>query len=468
MPAILGPRPAGRLALSTRTGGTTLGTSPTDGDLDLVGINQQCGPADIFAAILDRLIRDAGGAGNLGQLRVHFARPLADHAALARAWRRLGEQAWPLGARLLHGLRGMRLAMGGPAGLALELADDLARCASEHLANGTGEVNARLALIGDARAPGLVMTWNHRVLDARAALGLLHELPGLAAGGTLREAWWDPAYRQLPGVPQHAAARGRMASQALELLRPHRLVELWRPLGRGGGRSPPANRAHPLRSHSEVIGDSEVLRQRQRQASGRLAETPFLLGCVAAALESALGVGGDVLMPLAVDLRAPGERRLLANCHGYCFLRVPAGLASRDLAGACRHLKQEHRAWTAQDGIVKLSSSMSWFGHLPHRLAQAQLGNHQPGVWSSCVVANVGASPLPATWFGAAISGVDHAALIPATPGLGVLFHRDARGLVVDVLACGRVAQLLAPERLARLIRWQLLERPLQAAAQGE
>jgi hypothetical protein len=433
-----------------------------------VGINQHCGPADIFAAILDRLIRNEGGAGNLGQLRVRLGQPLADPAALARAWRRLGEQAWPLGARLLHGLRGMRLAMRGPALLTLEHDRDLAHCASEHLANGTGAVNARLALIDDAKAPGLVMTWNHRVLDARAALGLLHELPRLAAGGNLGEAWWDPAYRQLPGMPLRAAQRGRMAGQALELLRPHRLVELWRPLQRGGQPVSPANRAHPLYSHCEVIGDGELLRQRQRQAVGRLAETPFLLACVAAALESALGVGGDILMPLAVDLRAPGERRLLANCHGYCFLRVPAGLASSDLAGACRHLKQEHRAWTAKDGIAKLSSSMSWFGHLPHRLAQAQLGNHQPGVWSSCVIANAGATPLPATFFGAAISGVDHAALIPATPGLGVLFHRDARGLVVDVLACGRVPQLLAPDRLARLIRWQLLERPLPAPAQGE
>jgi hypothetical protein len=433
-----------------------------------VGINQQCGPADIFAAILDRLIRDAGGAGNLGQLRVRLGSPLADPAALARAWRRLGEQAWPLGARLLHGLRGMRLAMHGPAALTLEHGDDLVRCASEHLATGTGMVNARLALIDGPGTPGLVLTWNHRVLDARAALGLLQELPQLAAGGNLREAWWDPAYRQLPGVPLRAAERGRLAGGALELLRPHRLVELWRPLERGGSPASRANRAHPLRSHSAVIGDGEGLRQRQRQAAGRLAETPFLLACVAAALERALGVGGDILMPLAVDLRAPGERRLLANCHGYCFLRVPAGLASRDLAAACRHLKQEHRAWTAQDGIAKLSSSMSWFGHLPHRVAQAQLGNHQPGVWSSCVVANAGASPLPATLFGSAISGVDHAALIPAVPGLGVLFHRDARGLVCDVLACGRVPELLAPERLAALIRWQLLERPLPAPAPGE
>jgi hypothetical protein len=110
-----------------RTAGALLGAataphcaSQTAGDLDPVGINQQCGPADIFAAILDRLIRNEGGAGNLGQLRMRLGRPLGDPAALARAWRRLGEQAWPLGARLLQGLRGMRLAMRGPVDLTLE------------------------------------------------------------------------------------------------------------------------------------------------------------------------------------------------------------------------------------------------------------------------------------------------------------------------------------------------------------
>jgi hypothetical protein len=260
-----------------------------------------------------------------------------------------------------------------------------------------------------------------------------------------------------------------MAQQALELLRPHRLVRLWRPAEDPHRLSAVANRALPLRSHNDIIGaaDAETLRTRQRQAAGRLSETPFLLACVAAALEAALGIRGDVLMPLAVDMRAADETRLLANCHGYCFLRVPAGLASRDLPAACQHLKQEHRDWTARDGLAKLSASMSWFGHLPHAVAQAQLGNHSHGVWSSCIVANSGASTLPENLFGSHVLGVSHAATLPATPGLGVLFHRDRRGLSIDTLACGRVLDILTPEHLARLIRWQLLERPFSPQSPG-
>jgi|GEM_PF-4622707 hypothetical protein len=428
---------------------------------------QRCGSADVFAAILDRLIRDEGGAGNLGQLHVLLAGTALDVDALALGWKRLGEQAWPLGAHIHHGLRGMRMVMQGPAALTLERRGHAADCALEHLRQGTGTHAVRLALVDHADNPALVLTWNHTVIDARAAAGLLAELPALAGGRRLREDWWRPGYREVPGVPERAAERGRLAQQALELLRPHRLVELWRPLPRQQRRSYAPNRALPLVCQSETIGasDAERLRLRQRQAAGRMSETPFLLACVAAALESLLGIRGDVLMPLAVDLRAPGERRMLANCHGYCFLRVPAGLASTDLAATCHHLKQAHREWIEKDGVAKLSSSMSWFGYLPHAIAQAQLGNHGPGVWSSCIVANSGPSTLPESLFGARVLGVSHAATIPATPGLGVLFHRDQRGLSFDALACGKVLTHIQPQALARAIRWQLLERPIPAAA---
>jgi hypothetical protein len=431
-----------------------------------VGILQSLGPADVFAAILDRLIRREGGAGNFGQLRVRLHGPL-DAAALDAAWRRLGEEAWPLGARLSRGLRGLRLAVPGPVPLRLERGGDLAATAATHLRHGTGRALARLALIDHPEAPALVFTWHHGLCDARAALGLLAALPALAGGGRLGERWWEDGYRSVPGLPATARARGQQAQEALALLRPHRLVRLCRPLQRRGRLRSPANPAAPVLTHHLALGAeaTAAMQARQRQASGRMAETPFLMACVAAALEAACGVGGDVLLPLAVDLREPGQARLLANCHGYCFLRVPAGLATADLAAASQHLKQAHRDWTAADGLLKLSSSMSWFRFVPQRLAQAQLGNHGPGVWASCVVANSGASQLPEPYFGARVLGIDHAAVIPGTPGLGALFHRDARGLVVDTLASGRVARVLPPARFAELIRWQLLERPLAAPA---
>ncbi len=420
-------------------------------------MRQALGPADIFADLLDGIIRHEGGSGNIGQLRLHLQTPIADAAGLTRAWRALGREAWTLGARFRRGLRGAALHTHGPVELTVESAERIAEAAAAHLAQGTGAKAMRLAVAAD----GVVLTWDHRLCDARGAAGVLAALPTMAAGKPLGEPWWSPDYRWVPGVPRAARVRGPLAQQAMPLLIPHRLARLWRPLPTG--LRSPANPAAPLVTITTTLGvdGTAAYQARQRQATGRLAETPFLLACVAAALEAARGIDGDVLMPLTVDLREGGDQRLLANCHGYCFLRVPAGLASRDLVAAATHIKQAHRAWLAADGLVKLSASMSWFGHLPRRLARAQLGNHRAGVWASCVVANAGATPLGSTWFGAPVIGVDHAAGIPGTPGLGVLFHRDARGLGFATLASGRVIAAIPPQRFADLLRWQLLERSL-------
>jgi hypothetical protein len=421
-------------------------------------MRQALGPADIFADLLDGIIKREGGSGNLGQLRLRLGAPVARPEDLARAWRGLGQEAWTLGARFRRGLRGAALHTHGPADTLLEHATTVDAAATAHLRDGTGALAMRLALAAD----GAVLTWDHRLCDARGAAGILKALPALATGGRLGEAWWTDDYRWIPGVPRPARLRGPLAQQALPLLIPHRLVRLWRPLA-AAARSP-ANPAAPLATCTTTLGvdGTAAYQARQRQASGRMAETPFLLACVAAALEALRGVDGDVLMPLTVDLREGGEKRLLANCHGYCFLRVPAGLASRDLVAAATHLKQAHRDWVASDGLVKLSASMSWFGNVPRRLATGELGNHRAGVWASCVVANAGASPLGGEWFGAPVLGVDHAAGIPGTPGLGVLFHRDARGLGFATIASGRVIAAVPPRRFADALKWQLLERPLQ------
>jgi hypothetical protein len=420
-------------------------------------MRQSSGPADIFADLLDRIIRHEGGSGNLGQLRVRLAGPITDIAGLQRSWQQFGQRNWTVGAQIRRGLRGIQLLTRGPANLQIELVTSADAAAQQHLVQGTDQALMRLAVAND----GVVLTWDHRLCDARGAGGVLALLPEIAAGKNTNERWWDSAYRWPPGVPRAARVRGPMAQQAMPLLIPHRLVHLWRPLTKN--KQSPANPASSLSVHATALGleATAIYQTRQRQASGRLAETPYLLACVAATLEAHRGIDGDILMPLTVDLRETGDKRLLANCHGYCFLRVPAGLATMNLKAAATHLKQAHRDWLAADGLIKLSASMSWFGHLPTRLARAQLGNHRAGVWASCVVANAGATTLGASWFGASVLGVDHAACIPGTPGIGVLFRRDARGLGFDTITTGRVSSQFPAQQFAERLRYQLLERPL-------
>lgn len=415
---------------------------------------------DYFHQVLHRVIVDHGGAGNLGQIRIRLSTS-PDAGLLARAWRSAGEQAWTLGAHLRASLRGPHWIVRGPARLELEHGGSLDRLAVEHLRDGLPERGPRARLgCSMGSQPGIVLTWDHRLSDARGAMGLVSSLPSLADGGRLRDAWWRPGHRDMPGMPATAAARGLLARGAIDHLRPHRLARLWRPA------APPANPAAPLAHVSMVLDTVETARVTGRQlaASGRMSETPFLLACLAAGLEDLGGIGGDVLFPLAVDCRPRLGAPIIANCHSFIFLRVPAGLASRDLGEASRFLKDAYRAWVAADMTTKMSASLGFFPYIGVRMARAQLGYFKAGVAASCLVANTGPTVLPDSLFGIDVLGVDHVAAVPGMPGLAALFHRDRRGLGVDLIAAGDAARAVPPPALAQRLRHHLLERAFAGA----
>lgn len=416
---------------------------------------------DWFHHLVHRMVTDHGGGGNLGQACVRLSRP-ADAAALARAWSRVGHDAWTAGARLRTGLRGPAWIVRGPARLQLERGGSVRSVADAHLREGLPEDGPRLRLASAEQADdaGLVLTWDHRLCDARGVFALLAALPGLADGGRLRDRWWQPRHRQGVALPATAAERGRLARGSIETLKPHRLARLWRP------RAEPGNAASPLARVSLVLGTEETAAADRRQATltGRFGETAWLLACLAAALEDVGGIGGDLLFPFAVDARPRSGGPILANCHSFIFLRVPEGLASRDLAAAAKHLKDAHKAWVGADMTLKMSSAMSFFQLFGERVARMQISNFRAGVAASCCVANAGVTTLPESLFGARVLGIDHAATVPGMPGIGALFHRDARGLGCDLMAAGAVARSVPPERVAERLRWHLVERPLGAA----
>lgn len=411
-------------------------------------------PSDAFHWLLDGTIRRGGGPGNIAQLRLRLARPVVERAALADAWRQLGERAWMLAARpRINALRAY-WSVRGPARLAVAFADQagLDALALAELARGidvaAGE-HVRLACAGAVAEPGIVLTWNHRLFDARAAMALIAALPG---GGRIDDAWWTPGYRDAM-AQKPAAQRGREARRSLDFVKPLRRVTVLTPLAY-------AAPAAPLLWHGECLGDATAACDaRVRQAAGRFGETPFLLACVAAALEDAFGPRGDCVFPLAVDARAPGQARRLANTHGFLLLRCPSGLASSDLGLAARHLRDEHRRWLAGEGMVALDAALSWTTVIGQRLASSELGGGKSGVTASCLVANTGRSDLPGMLFGAELLGVDHAAAVPGRPGLAVLFHRDRRGLGFAVVATAAVARRESPADFARRLRHQLTER---------
>jgi hypothetical protein len=415
--------------------------------------------SDAFHLIIDRQIRRDGGPGNLGQLLLRSDRPLQAEA-LAAAWRALGAQVPLLAARIGGGLRGPRWRV--PRRALLELR----RSPLGLDALGHDELRApasalmRLAVSDHPGAAGAVLTWDHRLCDARGAQGVLAALPRLAAGGRLDEAWARPAYRRAAELPSSAALRGRLAQAAIRLLAPLHRDRLLRPAGLG------RNAAAPVHVHHRVLTteESTLADARARAAVGRLSETPFLLAAVAAALEDLDRRGGDLLFPIAADLRKPGETALFANRHGFLMLPLAAGAARDDLGAAARALKAAHREWLAADGITKLLAAISWFPFAGGWFPRYQLGCGRPGLAASCLAANTGRSLLSGEWFGATVLGTDHVVVPPGHPGVAVLFHRDARGLGLDVVVTGALARRLPPQRLAEAVVHQLARRPFPGA----
>jgi hypothetical protein len=424
-----------------------------------------CSGVDYFHHLLHRLIRDHGGSGNHGQVRLELDQAL-ESDRLEHAWRQLGRQAWILGAQLRLGLRGAWWQVRGPAELAVARGSDVAQLAQEHLRLGLEETGPRLRLgYADGQCTGragVVLTWDHRLCDARAALGVLARLPQLAAGHSLRDPWWAAGQRQLPGLPRTRAAQGALARQSVQHLKPHRYATLWRPQVPPGNPAAPVEVLHLAFTAAETAG----VDQRQVTASGRFAETPFLLAALTAALEDVGGIRGDALFPVAIDARPRQGGALLANCHSFLFLRLQAGMASRDLTVAARALKQAHRDWVEQEMSLKMACAMEFFPLVGERIARAQLGYFRAGVAASCLVANTGQTSAPGELFGAQVTRISHAATVPGMPGLAALFHRQGRRLCCDLIAAGAVRQAMPLARLRERLRHQLLERPLQGPAQ--
>ncbi|MDA3960347.1 MAG: hypothetical protein PF961_06130 [Planctomycetota bacterium] len=395
---------------------------------------------DAFAVTLDGLIRRGGGAGNCGQLRVHCGQD-PDRQLVSERVARLHAACPLLSARLAGGLRGPRWWVPQQAAAPVWSGADAADSADAHMAQLDPSRGRNLCWSIEGRE--LILTWHHALCDARGAMALLTGLEQLGL-----DAWWQ---RSVTGCAQSAAERGRQARRAVDLLRPHRARRLWQAPGAGAWAPEPMQRCHV-----SLGGEGDAILAAGRRLVGRLAETPFLLACLAAALEDCTGVGGDFLFPLAVDLRTPAAPAPIANAHGFAFVAVDAGLATLSVESAARALKAQMRAWARADGERVLLASLSWFPRLPQALVRRELGLGGPGIAASCLVANTGLSRVPDRLAGATVTGIDHLLMVPARPGLAVLFRRDGRGLGFDVMASAAVHQQLPVSRVAAALQARL------------
>lgn len=403
------------------------------------------GPADHFAELLDRMVRRAGGPGNLGQLVVRTVQP-PDPGVVASAWTAL-RRAHPLiDGRWRRSLRGVSLGRGRDSGdSAPPVTGDLDRAARAGFAGDWRRPPwCRLVLADGPDSAGCVLTWDHRFCDARSAMSLLRETAEPPATAGDRD-------RCGADSPRDLRERGRLAREAGRMLHELDTGRCWRPPRRGRS-------VRPVHRRMVLAGpDLERYRERQRRIGGRFGETAFFLAAFARACRSRHRGSGHFLFPMAVDERR-GRPLGLGNHHGFQFLRCGVEVVDEGLAAATAALTASQRDWLVRDGSRKLLASFSFVPWVPDTLIRTQLGQGGAGLAASSLVANTGPSLVPDTLFGVPVLDVRHGLHPPAHPGLALLCHRFGGRLVFELIAVEAVARALDPEALVASFVRELLE----------
>lgn len=302
----------------------------------------------------------------------------------------------------------------------------------------------RLTLVDAPQDPGVILTWQHMLADARGIQELLAALPD----GSLPPPE-DPAARWCG--PRTWAQRGRLAQRVLPLLRPLRSTAHWRPAQTGA--------PQPLvwqHLHFDAAQTSQI-DAHQRRLTGRFQTTAFQLAILAHTLARLRPAATRFRFPLAVDLRH-STSPWLANAHGLMMLACTEDPDQPDRTS--RELARAQKAWLAAEGPEAFLAAASFLPWVPEPLWRRELGERRSGVAGSCICACPGTSPFGPTWAGRHILAVEHLATIPAEPGLAVLFHRYQDRQSISLIATPSVARSLPLADLAEGLRRRFLPTP--------
>lgn len=403
--------------------------------------------SDVFFLGIDDEMRRDGQGGNVGQLAVELA-PGADLDAVSRS----AEEAL---AALLERVPVFCSAVRRPLPLTppcwrrVRADDETPRV--HRLEPGDGADSARamldavlskglprkgmrarfdLARGADGEAT-LALTWDHTLMDAQGAAGLLLALDALSRGddSLLNDSLNANDARN--GIFEGLSRQGALSAR--RYLR--RMVAYSeRPL-----LSPGTNRSAPAASTAcEVVAldEDETCRATENAASvcGRLSETPFLLATAARGLD-ALFVGRGrrpeaYLFPIAYDARRKGVGGPLLGNHVafFFYLLTPDAFTSRDdLAREFRRQTIDQMRIDAPADVDAALDISRWFPlWWRRRLTRRQFG----GELGACFVSNTGET-LGDTreLFGAPIKNVTSAPAVPRRPGLAIAFNRFSNRL---------------------------------------
>lgn len=373
---------------------------------------------------LDRVMKAGTCAGNQSQLVLLLATPpdpqrlrlainrLLAHfpvlsGTLARDWKLAPYWKVPRRPRLTESLRVTPLTGDDLLAACTHGANQGFATESEHLA-------FQLLTAGDRSI--LLMTFDHRLLDARGAEALLDllrqslegiplpDMPLFASSSELTR--WKEKFLAGRSVNRRIIALARETPRALPL-----------PAGN--------RRGYRYRLIACDQTASAALLERAWREAGYLMESPFLLAVVTKsmhALHAARGtVGSSYLVPVTVDLR-PGRdplQELFFNHVSYLFYQLPAALGA-DLPGLIGAIKAQMYEQIKSGFPADLARASLLMRIAPLSLLGKLLYLPLEGKMASFAFAHLGRSGFAgADFMGRPVDNLFHMPRVPVPPGIG-------------------------------------------------
>lgn len=380
--------------------------------------------SDWVIGTLDQVMKKATCAGNLAQIVLPLAAPVdagrlregLDHlltrfpvlsGTVARDWRLAPYWKIPRRARQAIPLQVTTLVADKLLPACEQSINRPFRTDSEHLA---------FQLLTDDAKSILIMTFDHRLLDARGAEALL-ALLGQSLDGVPLPA--EPVFASSAELTrwQEKFLAGRNVNR--------RIIALAKASPRALPLPPGRDRGYRYRLIACTTQESAALTERAYREAGYLMESPFLLAVVTKAMHAlctARGVAGcNYLVPVTVD-RRPGReplQELFFNHMSYLFYQLPAELGD-DLAGLIAAIKQQMYDQVKSAFPADLAKASLLMRIAPLPLLGRMLYLPMDGKMATFAFAHLGRGGFAASEFmGSAVENLFHMPRVPLPPGVG-------------------------------------------------
>ena len=291
------------------------------------------------------------------------------------------------------------------------------------------------------RGDALLMTFDHKILDAKGAEMFLRLLSDdgwretLAETAEAAENGRDPVLRDWrEQFESGKTVQRKMIAASKEGC-----------FGASDTAENPKNRP-PASARSEFGAafaefDSETTPRISRAAernAGFMMETPFLLAVSATALRNATAPGTDIrcFVPVPLDTRSkpPSPKETFFNHHSFVFFHFDVG-KDASLKEISHGIRAQLMEAVADDFPAEMERATRPLRIFPKILMAKAMDLPFDGKICSFAFANVGVSAAPEEILGLKVESIRHMPRTPSPPGLGMFFNSRGGKLAATVSA---------------------------------